>query len=634
MDHRAGVTIAGLSSPAASARVAVRMREALAGLALPAVVALAWSGVAALIFGLLLLAVPLSGQVADIVRPRSRELRDVVLRRLDQLGPLRTDEIIDTQTHDQFATVGSFLAGYRPPDGEVGEELERLRQATLRTVARLGASAADRDSLNERGVPILVGGLTTTPDTEDAVKLYGDPANVPDWVSRPVLRDALTGVGRVLDDVRHLHSSQIEWIVLTFTLYARALLLMLTPALGPLTSATTPTLAHLALGDLPWVLACAAAIGTAVTAPLIATAVMEPSPSGARIRRWLLAVELPLACALALTCPAWTAVAFSAGWTNWWQRIGRGRSDELAIPDFSWPRLGVWIAAVVGCQAAGFLLDASDPAAWRAAVEIAATLLVIGVIGGSYGAMFPLSAGMLARVIARGLRSQQRADREAEEVIGEIAMRMTRAADALERTPGEDRRKAEAIELLRRSERAILADRRHAIRRGAPRTLDAVVIAALAEGGHYMWAADPRALSRRDRAEREGEPLPVVVQRPAFEPGEDAFASIRLPKDVVDTLRRLIVACIVEARVHGTRRVETLVRRDGERVEIRIANEPREVAVHRGHGRGGKRIAALARALPGGEDPFRGDTTRAFLDRPGSLALFGVGFSFRVGPES
>lgn len=592
-------------------------------------IALAWNGVVAVIAGVLVLAVPLSGQVAEAVRPRSRELRDGVLRRLAELRPLRADEIIETHTHDPFSTVGALLSGYRSGDADADRELEQLRETIQRVGNRLHDSELERDSF-QSGVPSLIGGLATPHDGRPTVKLYGDPANVPDWVSSPIAREGITIVGRVLDDVRHLHSKEIEWVVLTFTLYARALLLVLTPALGSLTSTSVPDLDRLTAADVPWLLACVWAVVTALRAPGLATSVMTPSRRGARTRRLLLAVELPLASAVAITCPAWTSVAFAAGWTNWWQRVSRGGGDIDEIPDFSWPRLAGWGALVVGCQAAGFVIDPAGPAALPAAAEIAATLVVIAVIGGSYGAMFPVSAGMLGRVLARGISFRQESDREAEAVINEVAARMTSAADALARLDREDEAAAGAEELLRRSTRELLAERQRATRHPGAQTLDALLTAALAEGGYDMWADDPRALSARQRAERAGTPLPVLVQRPTFDPDQEAFGSLRLAKRDGDTLRRLVIACVVEARAHGTRRVETIARLAGDRVEIRIANEPRPGPGHRGRGRGGKRIRELALALPGADEPFRGPTTRAFVDKPGSLELFGVRFSFTL----
>jgi hypothetical protein len=600
----------------------------LVGLAVPAVVAGVWSGWAALAIGIAFIAATMSGRVARLVRPRSRALTALVLRRLAEMAPLRTDEVIATVTHDPFASVKSRLSTYRPDDQEVERALADLQAAMASVGRRLQDSELDRDAWDQTGPPALIGGLATSDDGNITMKLYGDPANVPAWIGSPRLRETATGIGRVLDDVRHLHSAQVEWIVLTFTFWARALLLVPVPALGGLTVATVPDLSNLTARDLPWLPATAWAVATAMAAPRLATLVMEASSRGARVRRVLMGVEVPLAVALAVTCPAWATVAFSAGWTNWWQRISRANRDAEKLPDFSWARLAVWIAVVVGAQTAGFVLDAGDPPAWKAALEIAATLAIIAVIGGSYGAMLPVSAGMFARVVLRGAKGQQRSDREAFEVVNEIAVRMTRAADALARLPHRDDDDVQAEDLLRRSTRELLAERRRALPLGGPRSLDELVTAALAEGGHDMWADDPRALSARERAERSGQPLPVAVQRPRFEPDEAAFRTVTLPKKDADTLRRLLIACVVEARVHGTRRVETVVRREGDRVEVRIANEPRSTPGHSGRGRGGRRIRMLAQALPGGGEPFRGMTDRSFVGRPGALELFGVSFSF------
>ena len=605
----------------------------LLGLAVPAAVALVVHGAAALATGTLFIAATMSGRVAGIVRPRSRELRDRVLRRLGEMRPLRTDEVIDVATHDPLSSVGGLLATYETGQADADRAIADLREAMTTVDARLRSSERDREALDQAGPPALIGGLATPDDGKVTMKLYGDPANVPDWIGNPALRDAVTNVGRVLDDVRHLHSAQVEWIVLTFTFWARALFLTLAPALGGLTVATVPDLSDLAADDLPWLLATAWAVASAMAAPSLATVVMEPSPRGARTRRILLAVELPLATALALSFPSWAAVAFAAGWTNWWQRISRGGGDARQIPDFSWPRLAVWIGVVVASQAVGFALDEGDPATWKVALEVAATLLLIGVIGGSYGAMLPVSAGMVVRVVLRGARHQQRSDREADSVIGEISIRMTRAADALAGLPRRDDRDVEAEAALRRATSELLAERRRPLFSGAPRSLNELVTAALAEGGHEMWADDPRALSARERAERDGEPLPVIVQRPSFEPDADALRSVTLTEVDADALRRLLIACIVEARVHGTRRVETIVHRDGSRIEVRIANEPRSGSGHSGRGRGGRRIRRLARSLPGGGDPFRGKTDRSFLGKPGTLELFGVSFAFTVEAE-
>ncbi len=454
------------------------------------------------------------------------------------------------------------------------------------------------------------------------MKRYGDPANLPGWLPGARPRAALLQIGRVLDDIRLLHSEAIERAVLMFTLWARALLLVLAPTLGALSFAPAPDLDGSWPRLVPWVVALVWAIATALAAPRIGALAMEDSVAGLRTRRVLLAVELPLAVALALTHPGWPAVAFAAGWTNWWQRLG----PTPAVPDFSWPRLAAWVSVTAGAQAAGLILGAGDVVWWAAVLEVAVTLGVIAVIGGSYGAMLPVSASVAGRVLLSGARHRRLAAGDAQRIIDDIAEAMTLAADELTRVA--DRRPADAAaaDVLRRAVDTMRPVASAPDRRG-PATLGALVTAALVEGGHDMWVEDPRALAAQARARAEGRPLPVVVQRPEF--SSDDVASVVVDEAVAATLHELLVACIVEARVHGARRVQTIVQRAEGRIEFRVANQPSpEPTRRRGRGRGGRTVTALAAALPGSGELFRGPTNYAFVGRQPAGVLFGVRFSF------
>ena len=457
------------------------------------------------------------------------------------------------------------------------------------------------------------------------MKRYGDPANLPPWLPGHRSREALLQVGLVLDDIRLLHSAQIEWAVLTFTLWTRALLLVLAPALGMLSFAAAPDLNGGLTQLVPWIMAVTWALLTALFAPRVASLAMADSIPGLRLRRVLLAVELPIAIAVALTSPSWMVVTFAAGWTNWYQRLGR----TPAVPDFSWLRLAAWIALTAGTQTAGLLLAPGDAVWWQVVAEVAAAIGVIAVIGGSYGAMLPASAGVTVRVLFGGLRHQRQADSEAQRMIDEIAEAMVRAADALA-DPGERGfEDARAAEILRRA----VDDMRPVASREAltgPRTLASVVNAALAEGGHDMWVGDPRARAAQDRARDAGRTLPVVVARPEFA-SADLHAMV-LDEAVAATLHRLLRACIVEARVHGMRSVQTVVTRTAGRIELRIANEPNpQPRARRGRGRGATTIALLAARLPGSGDFARGPTDYSFIGGRPAGSLFGVRFSFTVG---
>lgn len=604
-------------------------------LVVPLVIAILWNGVVALVVGLLMVGATLSREIAPTVGPRAHEVEARLAEQLAELRILKADHAIDHATHNPFNNAAYVLSVYRPTSSQAQTSLEDLRRSLDSVVQRLGLTESQRDAIgDEQGrLPRLVGGLAVPDQEETTMKLYGDPVNVPVWVRWHELRDALSAVGRVLDDVRQLHSAEIEWLVLSFTLFARALLLVLTPAVGALTFGVVPDLPDSSSATTAlWMGAGAWAIATAFAAPALATLVMQASQRGARVRRLLLVVELPLSCALALVVPAWTAVAFSAGWTNWWQRVARQGGDRKEIPDFSWSKLSIWILVVAGTQVAGLLGVDTPLSAWQVAVEVGWTMIVIAVIGGSYGAMLPVSAGMLISVVARGARDERRAAEDVTAVIHEVAEKMARAADdlALHEAGGQG---ADAAEVLRRSTRQLLSPERRELRRRQPRSLVPLVYLGLAEGGYEMWAGDPRALGNRSRAEREGEPSPVIVQRPSFQPSQAAFDDIRLSRRDASTLRRLLKACVVEARVHGVRRVETVVGLAGDRVEIRIANEPARRAQHEGRGRGSKLIATLAQRLPGGRETFRGLTDRSFIGKRGSLQLFGVGFSFETTPE-
>jgi hypothetical protein len=350
---------------------------------------------------------------------------------------------------------------------------------------------------------------------------------------------------------------------------------------------------------------------------------MAPSAAGHRTRRVLLAVELPLAIAIALTNPVWPAIAFAAGWTNWWMRLGPARE----IPDFSWARALQWALVTAGTQLAGLAL-VGDITWLQAASEIGLTLVAVVVIADTYGALLPVYVGVGARVLLTGARHQRRADGDARRIIADVADAMAHTASQIaelpDRTPADD----EARAILQDA----VADMRAVAgssRQRRPLDLDDVVTAALDEGGHGLWSDDARAIAVREHASREGRVLPVAVARPQFV--NAGIASVVLDERVAADLHRLLVACIVEARVHGTRRVQTIVRRIDDSIEIRVANQPDPSGSASGGGHGGQEIRRLAGRLPGAGDVFRGSTDRSFIGARGDGELYGVRFTFSVG---
>ena len=586
-----------------------------------AAAAMALGGAVGLAVAVGALAVALAGEILRLVGARSRPLRDELLQRLAGVQAEHTDEAVDARSHDPFAHVGRMLGEYTPPSESVARSLAELHEALARVDLRLERTRSQRERWSVAGPPELIGGLAGVSESGIGLRRYGDPANLPRWLPGRSPRRAVLRVGRVLDDVRLLNSVEIEWAVLTFTLWARALLLVLAPALGSLSFAPPPQLSGDPARLAPWVIAVGWAFATALVAPRIATLAMEASPSGARVRRLLLAVELPLAIGVALTAPGWPAIAFAAGWTNWWQRVGR----TSAVPDFSWVRLAAWIAITVCVQVAGLVLATGDVQWWQAALEVSVALGVVAIIGGSYGAMLPASAGVAVRVLLAGASHRRRAGTEAQRLIDDTAEAMIRAADELAALDDRGPADAGAESILRRAVDGMLPVGTPRERQGA-QTLGAIVASALAEGGHDMWIEDPRALPAQDRAAREGRTLPVVVVRPDYT--SEGVSGTVLTPDVAKTLRRLLVACIVEARVHGTRRVQTILARDGDTVEVRIANQPDPAGSRRGRGRGAREIGRLAAELPGAGELFRGPTDRTFVGGRPVGELFGVRFTF------
>jgi hypothetical protein len=579
-------------------------------------------GVAGLAVGIVAIVVTLSGDLRGLVRQRSRGLHDDILSRLEAVSTEHTDAAVEASSHDPLAVVRQLLREYRPPTPAVASAIRGLEAAVDVVRRKLDATNARRLLWESAGPPELIGGLAGKSDGL-TVKQYGDPANLQGWLRARRARAAALQVGRVLDDVRLLNTARTESMVLTFTLWARALLLALAPTLGALSVTPVPSIdagwARLA----PWLLCLAWALATALAAPRLAVLVMEESRAGRRARCVLLAVELPLAVAVALTNPGWPAVAFAAGWTNWWVRIG----PSPRIPDFSWARASAWALVTAGAQLAGLMLGPGGVSWSHAAAEIAITLLVVIVIADTYGAMLPVYVGVAARVLFTGARHQRRADAEARRVITNVVDAIDRAGHAIAALADRTRADDEARELLRRARESMLAVTATPRRRGQ-RELGAVVTAALGDGGYDMWADDPRAITAREHARREGRVLPVVVARPQF--ASTDIAGIVLDKQVAAELHRLLVACIVEARVHGARRVQTIVRRSGDAVEVRVANQPNPQGSASGGGRGGREILRLAHSLPGAGEVFRGRTDRGFVGAHGDGELFGVRFTFTV----
>lgn len=185
-----------------------------------------------------------------------------------------------------------------------------------------------------------------------------------------VARGGLRQVSFALDEIRLLHSADIERSVLITTLVSRAVLVPLTPVLGAWTPMRVPFDGAGMPATVAWAAASVVALGTAVRAPVIVERVMQDSDGGRRLRNLLLRLEVPIALAALPLLPSWTVVVFASGWTNWWQR------QTLGLV-FDWRKLGAFVAAVVGLQSAG--LTAQHVRSGSAAGQVVAGCAAIGI---------------------------------------------------------------------------------------------------------------------------------------------------------------------------------------------------------------------------------------------------------------
>lgn len=584
--------------------------------------------------GLLIALLGIGDLVAAIVRTQNRGVHRALGRGLSGVRDLLADEQVAEATHGHLheakAVLEPALERLAAEAPSAAEGLPKLRAA----LARIDAfEAALERTKHRRGVrrrtdrAFAIGGLvadadpdpTLDPDDQkQGMKLYGDPTNLPDWITSPALRDLLPRIGDVLDDVRRLHNAEIEWAVLLFTMWARLLLVGFAPLLAVVTFGQVPLEGGFALRDVPWVLAVACSATTAAVAPWLAGLVMRRDDAGARARRILLLIEVPIAVAVILTAPSWPVAVFAAGWTNWWQR-----------PVFHWIKLALWIVAVVAAIAAGMAVDGVG--APEIVAESTIAMLVIAIVGGSYGAMLPVSASVTIRVVVGGLIAPRRARRQADEQLRQVISQLLQAAsvlDAGERSPTS--RRAIDGEKLRDIADALSAraDRGDRWAGRTPLGLRALIESALDRGGPRDES--PRADYLADRAASAGDPAPVTVTQAIFRDGHLALLRFT-DRRAAAALSRFIVEAVGEARRHGRGPLLVECREQPDaRIALRFVNAPRDGPSTPGRGSGEDRLTRLAAGFDGTIDARRAvDGTEVDLRRPVPRFLLRVSFTRR-----
>lgn len=562
--------------------------------------------------------------IGDLVLDEMLERRDVVRERLGRLADRQLEvlvaEFLERPTHDPFREARGALGSLveRGPDlGLSADELEslcRARELIGRIAGGISDSRPVRESLRIKGGTEL--DLSRLSDDihdplpgEDMIP-YADPANLPGWVP-PIARGPLVRTGAVLDQVRRLHNAQIETAVLLFTLWSRLLLVAFAPLLAGLSYTRVPLEDGFSARDVPYVLALTCCVATALIAPWLVRQVMRRDAEGARVRRTLLAIEVPVAVAVILASPFWMVATFAAGWTNWWQR-----------PVFNWVKLAAWVVAVVGCMVVGAALasDLGPATALNAVIAMA----VIGMIGGSYGAMLPVSASVLVRVVLGGLVHPRRARRTADEQVSRAVEDLRQAARLTELHAGStDHGARDDAQRLREiaAELAASSRRDDGWARALPLDLASLIEQALVR--RVPRAGSPAAALRADEAAVEAEPPPLELAEISF--ADKLAPALRFAdKKHAATLAQFLDVAAGEATAHGSGMLTVVCGVHDSQVRLRLANPVRDPPTPSGTGFGAGELERLRRQLPGATIPVREEVSGEFIDLLPSQRRWGV----------
>jgi hypothetical protein len=537
----------------------------------------------------------------DLTFARMRERRATVKADLDarfaEGRRLLAHDLLEHPTHGHLAAASAILRSAR----------DRMSPGD--------PSAADFHAID--------GALTTVDRLERTIRDTGPIRRARRHNGRRLGRSALSArrdghrpiqpltVHSVITDVRGLHSAEIEWSVLVFTLWARLLLVMLAPLLASVSFGDAPLENGWSLDDLPWLLAAVWSLATALLAPWIATTAMRGDRRGATLRGLLVTVEAPLAVVTILATPCWPVATFAAGWTNWWQR-----------PSFNVPRLVTWAAIVVTALATGMAFHGLPVPA--IAAETGTALVVMGAIGGSYGAMFPLTIGVVVRNVVGGLISRRQARRTAGRQLGDAVSELLIAAEVIER-------KAPVADIIAECDAVSLrdiadelaqgSDRRDRRTMQAPLGLEALLDAALERC--CPMTGTPAAGRLMAQAKLTGSPAPLTALPSSFY-GATLYRRRFRRRGQAHALSDLIGEIVREARRYGTGPLLTRCHEQDGRIVIRLANVVLPQPPPSGRGTGLARLERLAARIPGGSLDIRQVVDGTFVDLPAAARRFGV----------
>jgi hypothetical protein len=541
------------------------------------------------------------------MRDRCRLVHADLTVRLAELRRFLAHDLLEQPTHGRLIAASSILLAARDRVGlgdQNGSDIRTLEEA-LATLQRL--EHAIRDSGPVRRERRQAAGRSIA-RSEPSSAL--DSVLVTRLVRGPRTRDALARMSMAVSTVRRLHSTEIEWSVLVLTMWARLLFVALAPLMAGVSLGVTPLAHGWSARELPWLLAIVWSSATALAAPWLATEVMRHDQRGSALRRVLLVVEIPLAIAMIVATPSWPVALFAAGWTNWWQR-----------PSFDLPRLLLWITLMLATLVGALAGQGVPPLAMIS--ETAAAFVAIACIGDSYGAMLPLTLGVLGRVLFGRITLRHHARRAAVRALDDAVGQLLLAADLIDcKTPAADPIAACDAESLREIAGALAlgSDRRDRRVTRAPLGLMALVDAALEKAAPV--ASSERAARLAERARLAGDPPPLtVLPATAY---ADPIPRLRFRRRLhARALSLLVVEVVQEARHHGTGHLVTRCHEQDGRVVLRFANVVRP-GTSSGRGSGLARLERLASRLPGGSIDVRMIVDGSFIDLPPAARRFGV----------
>ena len=539
-------------------------------------------------------------QIRRLVIQRRDDLSDWIKKQRNVAGLGIADDV--SHNHSEIAAIWlEMLASrlrsladqaYAPVADELEKAAERVRKIRVGIASDVDLSA--QNPLVESSRDQRSGALRRFADHVDLGWIPSEPMRRP-------LHSLAKRVSRILDEVRLVHTAQIEDAVLQYTLYARAVLICSAPLITLESFGRAPLEGGPSLSDIPWGLAAAWAAVTALAAVKISRNVMARDSAGDQWRKWLLFLEIPLATAATLATPCWPVAAFAVGWTNWLQR-----------PNFTLRKLAIFALSVSGTMAFGMLGSPVN----ETAVEIATSLLVIALIGNSYGAMLPISISIFIRACFDELLGGANAQRRAEARLKDAVIALRLAAETLTNAAdGDERIIAEAKGLLELAD-SMTPDWRQEVVAGfrSRKRVMSIIDGVISSRGKLLqpvFTEGFQMAAALAAADVKEPPLSLGIVQ-AYD-GKARVARFRR-RSSARSFRQLVVAIVSEAMRHGTGSLDVRVRTDCEAgILVFDSWNKAKKSDKPGDGSGAGQIQALIKAIDNqAELVMRGPAGREF----------------------